>query len=568
MDMLTAPDLADLRAALTACGYTRRGLGDLLGEAALGALDRRETTPARMRLEIVPDDAGSATDRATALRLWWLGDPCATERVRAACGPLHPLIDAGLIAVTEDRVTPQVMIQPLVDLADAGLDPTTGHAWLISDAWVDLDGAAGRVHGDLVLGDTPAARTLAGLAIAAVEELSGRAPQRPLRVLDLGTGCGVQALRLADRFASLGIAATVTATDISPRAVDLARLTGALNGHAWDGVVGDFYDPLGDRAFDLIVSNPPFVVGRPTAPGYRDSGLAGDQATARVLRDGAARLAPGGMLVALGNWCHLDRARDAAVPAWDARVAEWLADAGVDGWVVQREVRPALPYVEWWLRDAPAADPSSHRAAYRSHATWLQAAGVAAVGFGWAVLRRSAAETVRAPRIAVEDWPHAIEHPAQLAVERWVAALELPSWVDRAAAGESDWPTAAAATRAELAIDVLQETFGAPGADDPTLIHLRQQSGMCRTLQVGTAAGGLLGACDGSVPLGALVGAVAEVLDRPVAAVAAEVGPTLAAALRDGLVTLIDDTAEVHPGATPPNTPVSDGAQRGPWTLG
>ena len=45
--------------------------------------------------------------------------------------------------------------------------------------------------------------------------------------------------------------------------------------------------PVAGRTFDLVVANPPFVAGPGRADyAYRDSGLAGDAVTERLVRDG------------------------------------------------------------------------------------------------------------------------------------------------------------------------------------------------------------------------------------------------------------------------------------------
>ena len=60
---------------------------------------------------------------------------------------------------------------------------------------------------------------------AASASLAQLTLRRPVgRALDLGTGCGVQSLHLARH------ADAVVATDLNPRALDLARITFALNG--------------------------------------------------------------------------------------------------------------------------------------------------------------------------------------------------------------------------------------------------------------------------------------------------------------------------------------------------
>lgn len=75
-----------------------------------------------------------------------------------------------------------------------------------------------------------------------------------MRVLDLGTGTGVGAIRAAL------CGARVTAVDINPEAVRCARINALLN-RVDDRVAvrhGDLFVPVAGERFDLLVCNPPF----------------------------------------------------------------------------------------------------------------------------------------------------------------------------------------------------------------------------------------------------------------------------------------------------------------------
>ena len=100
---------------------------------------------------------------------------------------------------------------------------------------------------DFVLGVSAASTTLAQLTV-----------RRPVpRALDLGTGCGVQSLHLARH------SAEVVATDLNPRALALARLTALINGIDLDLREGSLYAPVAGERFDLITTNPPYVMSPP-----------------------------------------------------------------------------------------------------------------------------------------------------------------------------------------------------------------------------------------------------------------------------------------------------------------
>jgi methylase of polypeptide subunit release factors len=89
-----------------------------------------------------------------------------------------------------------------------------------------------------------------------IEHLLQR-PLRGLRLLDMGTGAGPIAI------ATAAVGAHVTACDINPRAVALARENAALNGTHPEIVESNLFGALADRRFDLICFNIPFYARDP-----------------------------------------------------------------------------------------------------------------------------------------------------------------------------------------------------------------------------------------------------------------------------------------------------------------
>lgn len=93
----------------------------------------------------------------------------------------------------------------------------------------------------------------------AVELSTQRGGAAPLKILDLCTGSGVIAVSLAKELPQTRI----VALDISPAAIEIARLNGRL--HGVEGRVeffcGDLFAPLAERLerFDIVVANPPYI---------------------------------------------------------------------------------------------------------------------------------------------------------------------------------------------------------------------------------------------------------------------------------------------------------------------
>ena len=82
--------------------------------------------------------------------------------------------------------------------------------------------------------------------------------------------------------------------------------------------------------------------------------------------------------------------------------------------------------------------------------------------------------------------------------------------------------------------DVQQETVGRPGAADPEAIVLRQQRGFRRARTADTVEAGLVGACDGDLPVGTLLEALATILGRDADELAATYLPVVRELVAEG----------------------------------
>lgn len=485
--MTAIPALAaDLRAA----GFTVDGLERLWGAEAGAALHRGHRVPALRALE---RREGAL---ATLARVFVLGLPEHPDALEAAL-PSLGLTGAVRLGLLSAEGAPLLDLRPYQLVDGHGVT----HWWIASDLGELALGHA--IPEDHVLGVGAASNTLSGLMIT-----------RPAgTVLDLGTGCGIQALHAA-RFAE-----RVVATDLSPRAVELARLNAALNGvDSIELRAGSLFEPVAGERFDRIISNPPFVITprRPGVPAYeyRDGGMVGDALVETVLRGLAEHLNPGGIAQLLGNWEYLER--DGSVQDGLARVASWLEGSGLDVWVIERERLSVSEYAETWIRDGGTRPGPQFD---ELHRTWLddfEARGVREIGFGYLALRRPVRPRPLLHRLERFDGVLGTALGEQLA-----SSLEAHEWL-----AERDDAALAEAVLA-VAGDVTEERHHWPGSADPTVLRLRQGSGFARTVEAGTALAAVVGACDGGLPLGVICDAVAELLEADAVALRAELLPQL-----------------------------------------
>lgn len=500
-----SPLLDALRNDLTSASFTVETVEALIGPAAAQALRREDPAPARHALRC-------RIERAAGLfRLFVLGDALGSDRIEAllpelgvegACdlcllesGPSHHSrtsrddsddsadvrFDTGPIPV-HDPLRARITLSPYSATDDAG----DIHWWIASDL---AELATGRPLGaEHVLGVGGASLTLARIT-----------PRDPVATaLDVGCGGGIQALHLSRH------AERVVATDLSQRALDFAAFNAALNGITLDLRRGSLLEPIGSERFDLIVSNPPFVITpRDSAIEtwtYRDGGRAGDAIVGDMLRALPAHLAPGGSAVMLGNW-------EISGEDWSAHPRTWLETAqadGVDAWVIQRDREDPAAYAATWARDGgitprdAAWDPLIM--------AWLNdfaSRGVDGIGFGYVLLHRPAGPGDHTPsRAAVLRCEEAVGTGSGTLAEHLAATMQRLSAL---AALEDEQ---LGATRPIRADDVMERRHLVPGAWDPTLIELVQGGGLARTQVADQVLAATVGALDGTLTLEQTLAAV------------------------------------------------------------
>lgn len=526
--LLGSDDLDRLRDALAE--YTTDGVHERLGVIGRAAHERgdldgvaRTVRGTTGRDHLSPD--GDAV--GLLIRLFLLGDTLPTSQAARA---LHPLplataVAAGLVdPVDADHVRAGLEIRPY---GEAPSSDQAGHNdvgaalptwWVVSDPGSDI--RPGSLDHEHVLGIGNAALSLA----------QATPRTRVGRALDIGTGCGVQALHLGRH------AARVTATDISRRALRCAATTAALSGQDWDLREGSLLEPVARERFDLVVANPPFVV----SPGereyeYRDSGMAGDALCRRLVAGLPTVLNPGGTAQLLANWI---------VPAtgdWRERLVGWFPH-GVEAWVWQRETADLGEYVALWLRDAghrPGTETWSRR--YDAWLDWFTANDVVAVGMGLITMWRTEDTPTLAspgrganPRVIVEDVPQAHENPI---------GAEIASWHDRYRMLARTADTDLLRSRFAAAKDLVRERadlIDPDGGWRTARETLRQSHGMRWRVEVDEAVGRIVAACAGGATPAAALDLLAATTDDDPDRLGAQFAPVLRDLVQRGVLVPVE----------------------------
>lgn len=372
--------VAFLRDLLAARGYSGGTLAARLGIEPGRQPGRADLPLYRLRLsERSPLDV--------LIDLFTLGEPVTEREAETACTSAgwRRLLQLGALVETGNGIVATCAISGHGDLllAHDRMDPRV------------LD-----ERPDYVLGVNPPALLLGDLT-----------PRRKVSsALDLGTGCGLQALRMARH------ADRVVGTDIVPRALRYARFNARLNGIAnVEFRQGDLFGPVRDERFDLIVANPPYVISPDRGHVYRDSGLPGDSICARIVGQGGRHLREGGLMVTLVNWAC---GSASPAPPLDAPPRDWVRGTGCDAWILRHEPTTALDYAVSWNRHP---DVARYAAGLQRWMDYFRAEGIQSIVMGAVVLRRRTAE---AHWVASERVPHAGVGPSEGQINRLVRNMD------------------------------------------------------------------------------------------------------------------------------------------------
>ena len=329
-------------------------------------------------------------------------------------------------------------------------------------------------------------RTSTCSASAAPRRPSPSSPPRAAvaRTLDLGTGCGVQALHAAPaQRAGRGHRRLGRARCGSPGSRQHCPASTARPART-----ASLLEPVAGERFDLVVSNPPFVVVAPAAPRGTPTATPACRSTsvgARLAGAGAGSSRRAGRPRAmLANWVH---ARRRAV-ATSGSPAGCPPTASTPSWSSARCSIPPQYVATVAARRRRAGFVPLCRAVRR----------VAGRPGARAASRRSGSASSSPGAPTTYGGSRAARLAAPGRGSRWARTSPAGSTAD------AGWPrtqptTALAAATVTLAADVVQEQVGPPGAADPEHLVLRQARRACAApSRSDTATAALVGACDGT----------------------------------------------------------------------
>ena len=561
---LRAPALRVVRRALAAgAGATRASAASTSSDRSGSATSAASTSSDRPSPATGADSTSSVANAsqdgdvagykvAVLTALFMLGEPVGAAALETALPRtgVAGALDIGLVVPTQSASGEQ-LYAPAVDLRPHEAEDAHGSVrwWVASDLGELVTGQA--LAPDHVLGIGRAGLTLAALT-----------PRKPVETaLDLGVGCGIQTLYL------LRHVRQVVATDISTRALEFTAFNVALAGVDSARVQlrqGNLLEPVAGQRFDLIVSNPPFVI---TPPSVRQAGLplmeyrdAGGPILPALVRGLEDHLNPDGVAVMLGNWEHREGT------SWRTSVNQWIGKS-LDAWIIQREVQDPVEYAAMWLRDGGLTPERSGVAFENALAAWQEdfdSRQVSGVGMGYLVFHApgSVGDASAAPGAASEGQASP-EEPASAAPG--AAATSTPGAVVEPWRVLEEVPTSGQGALGEYVAQVIAAHEALRGLDDaqvaalklrtasglskeealtptpvPTAPVIRQAEGFGRVIAVGMPEVALLSASDeGLLTVAQIAAAVASLTSEDQAAVLADMVAATRTFAHAGMVTIV-----------------------------
>jgi methylase of polypeptide subunit release factors len=346
--MLTPLSVENSRRLVTffdEAGYVEANLTTYFGTAELPSHHLRNH--ARLL-----DRTREATPLNALLRWFWLGI-AQTEAEVSAMVPkelLALLLESGVLEKNGTQLTPAAMLVP-------------AEGFLIAS---DHPSAIDRAESEMVLWPNPTSKFLGRFTVR----------RHSRATLDIGAGGGILSLVAAKH------SDHVVATDLNARAVSFAAFNIKLNGVTnIELLTGDRFAPVGDRRFDLVLSNPPFFITPQTGYLFCDNPFELDQLCRSLVKEAPEHLNEGGYLQMLCEWAQISG------QPWQERVAEWLDGTGCDAWVMKGITQDPREYAQHRISET-TKDTRGDAEAYNGYMNYYRERGVEAIHNGLIVMRR------------------------------------------------------------------------------------------------------------------------------------------------------------------------------------
>ena len=372
--------IAQLRSALWSAGFQTAKVSEVLGA------DREHLQPDPAQSILLTRQLPPREPLSALIRLFILGLPVARDDAAKSLAPLtlDQAQELGVVHETDNQVRGAIRITPYGDFLFA------------CSRVPDLEA----VDRDHVMGVTRSSINLANLTI-----------RRPVEVtLDLGCGCGFQSMFAARH------SGKVIATDINPLAIQFTEFNTRLN--AVDNVEcrqGSYLDPVANESFDLVVSNPPFVISPDSNLLFRDSGMSGDALSQKVVTEVCEVLREAGTATVLVSWGRKEN------DEWDAKPRRWLQGSGCDAWILHQATQPALLHAASWHQPLAAHDLKGYDDGVARWTEYIAALGYDSIAYGAVILRRRQGNNW----LRSEELPETSTDPASEQLVRMTEAQDL-----------------------------------------------------------------------------------------------------------------------------------------------
>ncbi len=469
LNLLSPEDSRRLRGFFEETGYTEPSLKKHLGAAELPS--RHLRNHARLL-----DRTSGHVPLNALLRWFWLGVPVKAARVAdlIPADILPLMLQSGLLKMQGDDLAPRAML-----LHVDGFLVASDHASAID-----------RKQTEMVLWPNPTSKFLARFAVR----------RHSRATLDLGTGSGILSLS-ASRHSD-----QVVATDLNARAVGCAQFNARLNGiENIEAMEGDCFEPVKDRRFDLILSNPPFFITPQGDFLFCENPMELDALCRRLVKEAPAYLHEGGYMEMLCEWAQIKG------QPWEERVAEWLQDTGCDAWVMKGLTQDPEEYAQQRIKET-SEDTSRDADNYDGYMNYYRHRGVEAIHDGLIVMRRREGRNW----IRIEEVPST---PKGEMGEVIVAAFAARNLMQ-----ETDTDEKLLALRPRMASNARLEQVCAQheGQWRAESLTMRMISGFPFHMSVQPLVAEFLVTCDGTRTAGEAIGAFAAQANAPADAVQRE----------------------------------------------